>query len=206
MIELLYGTGNPAKLVSMRRVLAGLPVRVIGPSDLSLSLPAVLESGATPQENARIKAETCFRAFERPVFACDSGLYFENLPDELQPGVHVRRVGGKVLNDDEMTTYYATLARKHGPLRASYKNAVCFIADGTRRFECMSDDLAGERFLLVDTPHPRRQSGFPLDCLSVEPHSGKYYYDLGAYQTDDIAQNQGFCRFFAAALQALHWL
>lgn len=206
MIELLYGTGNPAKLAAMRRALAALPVRVVGPADLGVPAPEIAESGGTPPENARLKAEGCFRAFRRPVFACDSGLYFDRLPEALQPGTHVRRVGGKTLTDAEMTDYYAALARRYGPLRGRYRNAVCFTPDGVRFFERMSAELSGGAFVLVGTPHARREPGFPLDCLSVEPESGNYYYDLGVRLTDETAQNRGFARFFAEALEELKWL
>lgn len=40
-----------------------------------------------------------------PVFASDSGLYIEGIEAERQPGVHVRRVGGKELTDEEMIDY-----------------------------------------------------------------------------------------------------
>ena len=36
-----------------------------------------------------------FEAFHMPVFSCDSGLYFDELSEEEQPGIHVRRVGGR---------------------------------------------------------------------------------------------------------------
>ena len=32
----------------------------------------------------------------------DDGLYIENIPEELQPGLFVRRVNGKELNNEEM--------------------------------------------------------------------------------------------------------
>lgn len=47
-------------------------------------------------------------------FSCDSGLYFDELDEKEQPGLYVRRVGGKELTDDEMIAYYAALARRHG--------------------------------------------------------------------------------------------
>lgn len=32
--------------------------------------------------------------------------------------------------------------------------------------------------MVADKPHIKRQQGFPLNTLSVEIKSGKYYYDL----------------------------
>ena len=76
----------------------------------------VNENGNTPLENAEIKARAYFETFHMPVFSCDSGLYFDELKDEEQPGIHVRRVNGKELSDEEMTEYYASLAKKYGDL------------------------------------------------------------------------------------------
>ena len=111
-MRVLYGTGNPAKLSAMQRRLSSLDIEIIGLKDLEADIPEVPEDGKTPLENARQKARAYFDAFHIPVFSCDSGLYFDNVPDEIQPGVHVRTVNGKYLTDDEMIAYYTGLAQK----------------------------------------------------------------------------------------------
>jgi HAD superfamily hydrolase (TIGR01509 family) len=111
---LIYGTGNPAKLDHMRRILAPMNLGLIGAKETGAVLPDVNESGDKPLENARIKAYAYYEALKRPVFACDSGLYIDGLPDSEQPGVHVRMVGGKRLTDDEMVSHYSAIARRLG--------------------------------------------------------------------------------------------
>ena len=86
-MKLLYGTGNPAKLESMRRRLADLDLEILGLGDMDRKAPKVPEDGNSPLENARQKALAYYDFFGIPVFSCDSGLYFEGLPQELQPGV-----------------------------------------------------------------------------------------------------------------------
>lgn len=111
-MKLLYGTGNLAKLSAMRNRLEQLDIELIGLNDLRVegkNVPEVKEDGNTPLENARLKAMVYYEAFQIPVFSCDSGLYFDNVPDEVQPGVHVRNVNGKCLSDDEMIDYYSGL-------------------------------------------------------------------------------------------------
>lgn len=195
-MKLLYGTGNPAKLISMRRRLAELDMEVAGPKDLGLELPKVEEDGNTPLENARKKAEAYYRAFGIPVFSCDSGLYIDNLPERLQPGVHVRRIGGKYLDDREMLEYYAGLARQYGDLTARYRNAVCLVMDRERIYSAMEESMASEAFIITSRPHPNRKEGFPLDSLSVDIRTGKYYYDLEDGELDQIAVEDGFLEFF----------
>lgn len=203
-MKLLYGTGNPAKLESMRIRLAQLDIELLGLKDLMAegkSIPRVPEDGNTPLENARQKAVAYYKAFGMPVFSCDSGLYFDNVPDELQPGVHVRNRNGKCLSDDEMIDYYAGLARKYGDLRARYKNAICFVKDKEHLYEAMEPSMVSEPFLLTDRPHSTiRREGFPLDSLSVDIRTGQYYYDLPSDRLDQVAVEDGFLEFFRKIL------
>ena len=67
-MKLFYGTGNQSKLRNMRAILAGMPIELVTPADLGIRLPAVEETGATPLENAALKAE----ASALPVQSCPS--------------------------------------------------------------------------------------------------------------------------------------
>ena len=105
-MKLLYGTTNNGKLQAMKNALKDFDIELIGLNDLEGEIPQIKEDGATPLENAETKARAYFEAFHMPVFSCDSGLYFDNVPDGVQPGVHVRNVNGKYLSDEEMQEYY----------------------------------------------------------------------------------------------------
>ncbi len=203
-MKLLYGTGNPAKLEAMKRRLERLGIELIGLHDLKvkgLTIPAVPEDGKTPLENARQKAEAYYKAFQMPVFSCDSGLYFDNVPEEIQPGVHVRTVNGNYLSDGQMLEYYSGLAKQYGNLTARYKNAICFVMDENRIYEAMEPSMESERFILTDTPHSTiREKGFPLDSISVDRKTNQYFYDLPAEKLDQVAVEDGFLEFFQKVL------
>jgi len=203
-MKLLYGTGNQAKLSAMRSRLEPLGIELIGLSDLKAegkAIPEVLENGNTPLENARLKATTYYEAFGIPVFSCDSGLYFDNVPEELQPGIHVRNVNGKYLSDEEMILYYAGLARQFGNLTARYRNAICFVTGDGKLYESMDSSLDSERFIITDKPHsPVRKKGFPLDSMSIDIKTNKYYYDLSAEELERFAVEDGFLQFFKQVL------
>lgn len=200
-MRVLYGTTNQAKLNSMRRITKRLGIEIIGLKELGLPLPKVEENGQNPLENARIKADAYYKAFGMPVFSCDSGLYFDGLEEELQPGIHTRRVNGKELSDEEMIEYYAELARKHGnQLIGRYRNAICFIWDESHVYESMDVSLATESFVLVDMPHENKVPGFPLDSLSVDIKTGKYYYDLEERSVESEME-EGFYQFFKDTLK-----
>lgn len=200
-MKILYGTGNPAKLSSMRRRLAHLDIEIIGLKDLEQPIPEVVEDGNTPLENAEKKARAYYEAFDMPVFSCDSGLYLDEVTEEEQPGIHVRTVGGKYLTDEEMLEHYAGLARKYGGVTARYRNAICLVMDEEHVYKAMEESMASEPFLITDKPHPFRKKGFPLDSLSIDIKSGKYYYDLENDELDKVAVEDGFREFFEKVLE-----
>lgn len=204
-MKLLFGTGNQAKLSVMRKRLDKLGIELIGLNDLKTEgkmIPEVLENGSTPLENARLKAMAYYEAFQMPVFSCDSGLYFCKVPDEIQPGVRVRNVNGKCLTDEEMVAYYTGLAKKYGNLVAEYRNAICFVKDKEYIYESMESDLYSEKFIITDKPHSEiREKGFPLDSISIDIKTGRYYYDLADSDLEQFAIEDGFLSFFERVLK-----
>lgn len=203
-MKLLYGTGNPAKWESMKIRLEKLDIELLCLQDFAAEgeiIPKVPEDGNTPLENARQKAIAYYEAFRMPVFSCDSGLYFDDVPDEVQPGVHVRNMNGKCLSDDEMIEYYTGLVRKYGKLKARYKNAICFVKDEEHIYEAMAPSMESRPFLLTDRPHSTiRKEGFPLDSLSVDIATNQYYYDLPSVRLGQFDVEDGFLRFFQKVL------
>ena len=203
-MELLFGTGNQAKLSVMKSRLEKIGIEVIGLNDLRAEgkrIPEVTENGNTPLENAKLKAMVYYKAFQMPVFSCDSGLYFDNVPDEVQPGVHVRNVNGKCLSDEEMVEYYAGLVRQYGNLIARYRNAICFVMDENHIYESMDPSMASEKFILTDKPHSAvRKKGFPLDSMSIDVKTNKYYYNLAADELEQFAVEDGVLLFFQKVL------
>lgn len=205
MMEIIYGTGNKAKISYMQRALKALPLEIVGVKQAAakqgLILPEVEETGTTPLENARQKAQEYYQLFHSPVFSCDSGLYLWNhatgqpLAAEEQPGVHVRGTKGRY-TDEELLAHYIALVGKYGPIRARYKNAISLIWDEQLRAESMEEDLWGQPFLLTDRPHARRVEGFPLDSISLDIKNGRYFYDMEGTSQDDLVSERGFARFF----------
>lgn len=203
-MKLLYGTGNRAKLSAMRSRLKQLDIELIGLDDLRAegkTIPQVVEDGKAPLENARLKATAYYEAFHIPVFSCDSGLYFDNVSEAIQPGVHVRNVNGKCLTDDEMIDYYSGLVKIYGNLVARYRNAICFVQDDTHIYEAMEPSMESEKFILTDRPHSiARKKGFPLDSISLDIKTNKYYYDLPTNRLEQVAVEDGFLDFFKRVL------
>ncbi len=88
-MDLLFGTTNPGKLRELRRLVAGLPIRVLSPDDLGRALPEVEEDGATFAANAEKKAAEWARFAGVHAVADDSGLCVDALGGD--PGVRSAR-------------------------------------------------------------------------------------------------------------------
>ena len=110
MKQILFATGNVSKAKRFSKGLLENGIEVLSLKDIDIDLD-VEENGKNAIENALIKARAFYKASGMTTFAMDDNLYIDNIPDELQPGMFVRRINGKRLNDDEMIEHYSNLAK-----------------------------------------------------------------------------------------------
>ena len=191
--QVLLGTTNPAKIKRFTDLLAGCDVACVTPAMLRIGQEPA-ETGASPLENARIKAAFYSRWCDR-VIGNDSGLYLEGLPldDPRQPGLHVRAPQGVRLDDDEMIAYYAALAHSlGGRVTAFYLDGIA-VACGGQVFGFMDEAYArAGAFDLVDIPHVKRHPGWPLDSLSIYRGTGCYFVEQAgaAGEQDNIIEKE----------------
>jgi XTP/dITP diphosphohydrolase len=99
----VLATRNPHKLVELRRILAEAELDIelidIGEAErrLSVTVPEVPETGATFEDNARLKSEAVCLATGLPALADDSGLCVDALNG--MPGVLSARWSGPRADD-----------------------------------------------------------------------------------------------------------
>lgn len=61
----------------------------------------------------------------------------------------------------------------------------------------MEPSMESEKFILTDKPHSTvRKEGFPLDSISLDIKTNKYYYDLPEDKLEQVAVEDGFLEFF----------
>ncbi len=108
--KLLIATTNPGKVAEFRKLLAGLPIRVIGPEDLTQAVPDCIEKGGSFCENAGIKARHWFNHSGLASLADDSGLAVEAL--DGAPGIYSARFAGDGATDKD--NLERLLERRHG--------------------------------------------------------------------------------------------
>ena len=80
--------------------------------------------------------------------------------------------------------------------QVSYKLMAKSYLDETTCFSSMDESLETKPFIIVSEPHEKRVKGFPLDSLSIDIPSGKYYYDVGEKSLGGCDMDQGFTNFF----------
>jgi len=96
MADLLLASQNPGKLAEMRKLVAGLPFRVVGPREIGIA-EAPEETGRTFLENAVLKARHYSRRSGLLAVADDSGLSVDAL--DGGPGLYSSRFGGEGATD-----------------------------------------------------------------------------------------------------------
>ena len=105
----------------------------------------------------------------------DNNLYIDDIPEDRQPGVFVKRVNGKELNDDEMIEHYTSLVKEFGgKLKARWVYGMVVYNGKEKREYTWSK----AQFYFVDKPSEKRNPGYPLDSISIMPECNKYFVDL----------------------------
>jgi len=94
--------------------------------------------------------------------------------------------GQKRLDDGEMIEYYTSLVRSFGG------KAVAFYLDGIAVYNCgkiysfmeNSEATRASAFYMIDKPSPVRQSGWPLNSISLNRNTLTYFSEAGNNKYD----------------------
>lgn len=173
-MKILFATTNPAKIKKYAKELEKRDIEVLTLKELAINLH-VEETGRNAIENAYLKAKAYYDEAGITTIAMDNCLYIEELPEEKQPGTHVRRIKGKELTDDEMIEYYTNLVKENGgKLTAKWVYGMV-IYDGK---EIKEHSWSKSHFYFVDKPCEKRNPGYPLDSISILPEFNKSWLEL----------------------------
>lgn len=176
MKKVLFATGNESKAKRLKKGLLENDIEIITLNDIEKNIN-IEENGKDAIENALIKARAYANVYDLPVFAMDDNLYIDDIPEDKQPGMYVRRVNGKRLNDNEMIEYYSNLAHeygKDGKLTCRWVYGIAVIKDGKESTYTWSK----EDFYIVDKPSNKINSGYPLNTISINKKLNKYFTDM----------------------------
>jgi XTP/dITP diphosphohydrolase len=173
--RVVIATHNAGKLREMRELLAPHGIDAVSAAELRLAEPE--ETGASFQDNARIKALAAARASGLPAFADDSGLAVDALGGA--PGIQSARWAGEDKNFMRAMETIESMLREHGADRpalrqAQFVSALCLAwPDGhVEEFEATVDGT------LVWPP--RGTAGFGYDPMFLPDGHARTFGEMTA--------------------------
>lgn len=172
MKEVLFATGNASKVARYKDKLLERGILLKSLEDIDKNIE-VDENGTTAIENATIKAKAYNEATDLPTMATDDTMYIVGIPEEKQPGIFVRRVNGKRLNDQEMIDYYTGLVKeygKDGKLDTKWILGMVIIKDG----KVYTHEETTSEYYILDTPAKDMREGYPLSSILFNKKANKY--------------------------------
>ena len=175
-MKILFATNNYSKAHRFDKELLKHNIEVLSLKDLNIELN-ILENGKNAIENALIKARSGYNLTHMITIGMDDTLYLEGVPDEFQPGLFVRRINGKNLNDSEMINYYIDLVNKYGKngkLNARWIYGFCLINNQKEYTYSWKKDV----FYLVNKKTDKLDIGYPLNSISINKKLNKYFTDI----------------------------
>ena len=113
-----------------------------------------------------------------PTIGMDDTLYLENVPEDKQPGLYVRRVNGKTLNDEEMIEHYTNLVNqygKNGRMNCKWIYGLALIDENGKE---STYTWSKDNFFMVNTKSDKINPGYPLNSISKYKDIDKYFSDI----------------------------
>ena len=174
MTELLVATTNQGKFAEVQAFLKSLPLTILSLKSLG-SWPAVVEDGATFEENALKKARVLAEYSGMLTLADDSGLEVAAL--DGAPGIYSARYGGEEGNDDKNNE---KLLRELQGVAEEKRSArfVCALGLCAPKSRGMKEWTVRESCEGRIAFELRGQNGFGYDPLFFYPPFGKTFGEI----------------------------
>ncbi|MFP4527584.1 MAG: RdgB/HAM1 family non-canonical purine NTP pyrophosphatase [Candidatus Kapaibacterium sp.] len=193
-MKILVGTNNPHKVAEIKAIFSQIldrEVELLTPKDLNLIDTNIEETGATLEENARIKAAEFHRMCGLPAFADDTGLEIDAL--EGRPGVLSARFAGP--ESDDARNREKTLRLMQGLRReertARFRTVFCYIDKDEINY--VDGECPG-----IITFEERGDQGFGYDPIFMPEGEERTFAEMSADEKNRISH-----RFRAAEKLAI---
>jgi XTP/dITP diphosphohydrolase len=174
VIDLLVATTNPGKCAEVQAFLSKLPLRIFTLGDLR-DPPAIVEDGATFEENALKKARALADFSGMLTLADDSGLEVDAL--DGAPGIYSARYAGEEGNDgknnEKLLNQLADVPEERRTARF-----VCALALCAPKFRDMKDWTVRESCEGRIAVGLKGENGFGYDPLFFYPPFGKTFSEI----------------------------
>ena len=185
MKELVFATGNQAKIAIFFDKLQKEDIKLESIKELNIRLDCE-ENGKNAVENALIKARCCHEMCKNAVMGMDDTLYMEGVTEDKQPGLFVRRVNGKTLNDEEMIEHYKNLVDEYGQdgkINCKWIYGLAIIDEKGKESTYTWEKTD---FYMVNKVSDKINPGYPLNSISKYKKLDKYFTDITEEEKERI--------------------
>ena len=190
MRPLLIATTNPAKLTEYRLLLRDLELELISLADAGIT-DTPEETGATFEENARIKARFYFARVHTATLADDGGLEIDALGGE--PGVRSHRWLNSGRDDSDQALVNEVMRRMKGvpagQRSARLRAATALIYDDCGQI-CERVAEAAIEGVIAERAYPLLREGFPYRAVLFMPERNCFVGELGDEEEAKISQRR----------------
>lgn len=177
MKQIIFATSNATKSKRFSKGLKELGIEVLSLKDIDVKLD-IEEDGSTAIENALLKARACYKKTKKPCMGMDDTLYMEGVPEDMQPGLFVRRVNGKNLTDEEMIEHYTNLVKKYGINGRINCKWICGLAVINENGEETTYSWFKDDFYMTSSRSDKNNPGYPLNSISKYKKLDKYFTEV----------------------------
>lgn len=184
--RVLIATKNNGKVEIYSNILKEIGLEFCSLKDLEVDVE-VDENGKDESENAYLKAKAYHEATGLPVISNDSGLIIEKFKPEDQPGVFVRRYGGRELSDQETIDIFAKKLEEVGGESNSYFRVALCLCDKNGVYH--HGEFKSYRYM-ISKPSKVIQKGLPLRSLDYNKEFGMYMSEMSIEQAN---KSEGKC-------------
>lgn len=142
----------------------------------------VKEIGKNEIENAILKAKTYHKITGLPVIANDSGLIIDKFSPEEQPGVLVRRFGGKELTDAELLNVFVQKLTDVGGESTGHYIVALSIIDNSN---AITTKVFTPKKYFINKPSKTLLKGIPLSSLCYDKKLKIYESEMTMKERND---------------------
>lgn len=193
--KVLIASKNLGKIWIYEQVCDELGIAITSLAQIAVN-EEVEETGKTEIENAILKAEAYHKITGLPVISNDSGLIIDKFAPNDQPGLLVRRFGGRELTDQQMLEIYIKKLNEVGGESDGHYNVALALIDEN-----------GQLFTKLFTPHRHfinkaskvLVKGVPLSSLEYDSKTNKYLSEMTTkerndYEAEAMAKQKDFIK------------
>lgn len=193
--KLLIASTNLGKINIYKDVCSEIGVLTTSLAEIKVDI-TVEETGSNELENAILKAQAYFNETSLPVLSNDSGLVIDKFSPDDQPGVMVRRFGGRELTDQEMLEIYINKLNEVGGSSTGHYNVALVLINGKGKIK--HGEFKPKRYF-INKPSKVLNKGVPLSSLSFDEKTGKYLSEMtikerNTYEADAMIAQKNFIK------------